>query len=125
MHIIPIPQPSLRLRAHLLPSAPVPLRRHPRPEALNQVLDHEARLRQHQGFPSGVRSGRDADDGRFAQRVHGFELGGREHLLAFVGAEGVGEVELFEEPEHALGAGFLEPVWGGGKEGVVSEWVIE
>ena len=29
---------------------------------------------------------------------------------AFEGLQVIGEVELFEEPENALGAGFFEPV---------------
>ena len=32
--------------------------------------------------------------------------------VALVGFEGVREAEFFEEPEDALGAGFLEPVEG-------------
>jgi hypothetical protein len=32
--------------------------------------------------------------------------------VAFEGLEFVGEVQFFEEPEDALGAGLLEPVMG-------------
>ena len=39
-----------------------------------------------------------------------FEFAGCEHVDAFVGIEFVGEMELFEEPEDAVGAGLFEPV---------------
>ncbi len=119
MHIIPIPYPRLRLRARL-PLLPlplrIPLRQHPRSEMLNQILDDAPRLREHEGR---VARGRlDGHDGDLADRVHGFETGGREHGFALVGLEGVGEVEFFEEPEDALGAGFFEPRGvSGGREG--------
>lgn len=79
---------------------------------LDEILDDEARFREHQ---RRRRAGRlDAHDGRFAQRVHLFQRGGREHGLALVGEQGVGMLELFEEPEDALGAGFFEPKKCGG-----------
>jgi len=41
------------------------------------------------------------------------ELLGGEHVrAALVGLELVGDVELFEEPEDALGAGLLQPSSG-------------
>ncbi len=82
---------------------------------VREVFDDEARFRKHQGRGRRwIRDRLDAHDGRFAQRVDLFEGGGREpNGLPLVGAQGVGEVELFEEPEDALGAGFIEPFLGG------------
>ena len=45
--------------------------------------------------------------------MHVFEGRGREAFFALVGFDGVGEVEVFEEEEDALGAGLGEPVWVG------------
>lgn len=117
MHEIPVPDPGLRLPAH--PAAAfggalrVPRRRELRSEMLDQVFDDRARFGEDQGL-RGVR-GLDAQDGEFAQRVHVLEGGGRETVFALVGFEGVGEVEVFEEEEDALGAGLGEPVLGGGE----------
>ena len=44
--------------------------------------------------------------------MHFFELWGCEHLLAFEDFKIVGKVELFEEPQYALGAGLVEPEGG-------------
>lgn len=93
---------------------------------VDEVLDDETRLREDQGLGVGG-AGRDADEGRFAQRVDLFELGRREHVLPLVGFEAVADWELFEEPEDALGAGFFEPggfvseMLGVGWEGVMEE----
>lgn len=46
--------------------------------------------------------------------MHFFERGGGELVFgAGVGFDGVGEVEVFEEEEDAVGAGFFEPVFLG------------
>ncbi len=74
---------------------------------LNQILDDAPRLREHEGRVARRRL--DGHDGDLADRVHGFETGGREHGFALVGFKGVGEAELLEEPEDALGAGLFEP----------------
>lgn len=80
---------------------------------VREVFDDKAGFREHQGRGRRwIRDRLDAHDGGFAQRVDLFEGGGREHGLPLVGAQGVGEVELFEEPEDALGAGFIEPFFG-------------
>lgn len=116
MHEIPVPDPGLRLPAHPAfgGALRVPRRRELRSEILDQVFDDRARFGEDQGL-WGVR-GLDAQDGEFAQRVHVLEGAGRETVFALVGFEGVGEVEVFEEEEDALGAGLGEPVFGGGGE---------
>lgn len=116
MHEIPVPDPGLRLPAHPAfgGALRVPRRRELRSEILDQVFDDRARFGEDQGL-WGVR-GLDAQDGEFAQRVHVLEGAGRETVFALVGFEGVGEVEVFEEEEDALGAGLGEPVFGGGRE---------
>ncbi|KFY44725.1 hypothetical protein V495_03292 [Pseudogymnoascus sp. VKM F-4514 (FW-929)] len=76
---------------------------------LSQVLGDEPALCDN-NFWAAI-YGFNADDGRFAEGVDGFELGGGEVSLwvAVEDFEIVGETELGEEPEDALGAGFLEP----------------
>lgn len=91
MHVIPVPHPRLRLRAHRALRAaprPVPRRREPGPEVVDEVFDDEARLGQHQR--RRARGGRDGHEGRFAEGVHVLQLGGRELVVPFVGFEGVG-----------------------------------
>jgi hypothetical protein len=95
---------------------------------LSQVLGDEPALCNH-NFRAAI-YGLNADDGGFAEGVDGFQLGGGEVCLgvAVEDFEIVGETELGEEPEDALGAGFLEPGgvsggWiedGGGWEGGTS-----
>ena len=122
MHVIPIPHPRLRLPARFPPPPPgttpaaVPLRREPGPEVVDEVLDDEAGFGEDEGL--GSRGGFDAHEGGFAQRVDLLQLRGREHGLALVGFEGVGQLQLFEEPEDALGAGLVEPMGGGFSGGV-------
>ena len=43
--------------------------------------------------------------------MHILEFGRCEHILAFVGLDGVVYFGFFEEPEDALRAGFFEPVY--------------
>lgn len=73
---------------------------------IQQILHNKATLSDDHGFRS---RGLHRDDGRFAQGVDLLELGGRE-LGGWVAVEDlklVRDFELFEEPEDALGAGFL------------------
>lgn len=81
----------------------------PAVEMLAQILDNHRRLGQHKRL--GRRAGRlEGDDGRLAERVDLLELGGCEVVgAALEDLEVIGEVEFFEEPEDALGAGFFEP----------------
>lgn len=84
---------------------------------LDQVFDNQARFGEDEGPVRWVGIwGFDGQDGAFAQRVHVFEGRGRETFFALVGFDGVGEVEVFEEEEDALGAGLREPVLGGKDE---------
>ena len=85
---------------------------------LNQILNDRTALHQHDllvailfaSCSGGGDRGFDRDNGRFAKRVDFLEFGGREHFLTLEGFEIIREGELFEEPENALGARFLEPV---------------
>jgi hypothetical protein len=75
---------------------------------VDQVLDDCAWLGEHERF--GGRWWFDLDDGWFAQRVDVFQFWvGEEVFLPFVCLERVGEVQLFQEPEDAVGAGGFEP----------------
>ena len=76
---------------------------------VGEIFDDEARFGEDQ-WRGWIRGGLDAHEGGLAQRVHLFQRGWREHVFPLVGLEGVGELELFEEPEDALGAGLFEPV---------------
>ncbi len=77
-----------------------------------EVLGDEAALGNDERLAAG---GRDGDDGRLAERVDGLELGRREAglLVAVEDFDLVGDAELLEEPDDALGAGLLEPAMGG------------
>lgn len=111
MHEIPVPEPGLRLlsqTAFFLASFLVPRRRELRSEMLDQVFDDQARFGEDQGLWGF--GGLDAQDGDLSERVHVFEGRGREAFFAVVGFEGIGEVEVFEEEEDALGAGLREPI---------------
>lgn len=111
MHVKPVPQPRLRLPAHLaLHALPIPRGDQMRREVIAEVLDDRARLGQDEGF--GQRGRLDGDDGRFAQGVDFLERGRGEHVgLAFVDFDGPVEVVAFlQQPDDALGAGFVQPV---------------
>ncbi len=74
--------------------------------ALGDVLDDRAGL--------GDDLAAVVDHGGFAQRVDALELRRREAgaRVALVAAQVVGHAQLFQEPEHALGAGGFEVVDG-------------
>ena len=75
-----------------------------------EVLADGSTLGQHDGL--GERWGGDGHQRRFAERVDGFELRRRELAgQTLVDFYGVGRVfgTFFQEPDDALGAGFLEP----------------
>lgn len=113
MHEKPIPQPLLRLPSALaLLALFVTLGHEVLGEVLAEVLEDEARFCDHERLGGG--SGFEADHGRFAQRMDLFEFGGCEHVGAsFVGfdVEGyLGGGAALEEPDYALGAGFLQPI---------------
>ena len=113
MQEIPTPQPRFRLPAHdPLLALLIPSRREPGPEMVDEVLDDVARLGDGDGR-AARRGGGDGDDGGFAEGVHALQVRWGEHLLPLEGVEVVVEVELFEEPEDALGAGLFEPAIGG------------
>lgn len=111
MHIISIPQPRLGLSADL-PFLPlrIPPRDEPPAEVVAQILDDHARLREDQRPRGGWRL--DGDDGGFAERVDLLELRRSEVVLPeLVDLEVVGQVQLLEQPEDALRAGFLQPAF--------------
>ncbi|CAJ1887474.1 hypothetical protein OEJJJPPD_03158 [Aeromonas salmonicida] len=70
----------------------------------NQVLCDGAGFRQHASFQ--------LDDRRLAEGVDGFQLGRRQKDggVALVGLDLVGQAKLFEQPDDALGAGFVQVV---------------
>ncbi len=124
MHVEAITHPLFRLAPDLPLLTLLILRRDQVfPKVRAEVLHDGA------GLGDGVRGflerGLDADDGGFAERVDRFELGPGEHVLAAgVSAERVVQGELFEEPEDALGAGFLEPEEGlGARHCGSGKWV--
>lgn len=79
------------------------------PEMLNEVFHNQSALSYDCGL--GGSSRLDAYDGGFAQCVNFLEFWRAElcFLVAVEDLEFVGEVEFFEEPEDALGAGLFEP----------------
>jgi len=73
-----------------------------------QVLSDEARLGKSQGISSSRSV--DFDDWRFAQRVNFLELWRCEHFGgALEDFDVVVDIAFFEEPDEALGSGFVEP----------------
>ena len=110
MHEIPIPNPLLALASHFpLHALAIPRRDHVLAIMIDQVLDDQAGLGDHERLLQ-IRA-RDADDGRFAQRVDLLEFWVGQHFGgALVGFQVVGDVQLFQEPEDALRAGFFKPV---------------
>lgn len=81
---------------------------------VHQVLRHEATLRQNNRLGARI-ARRDGHDGGLAQGVNLLELRGREEgfFVAVEDLDFVGDLEFFEEPDDALGAGVVEP--GGGE----------
>lgn len=81
---------------------------------LEQVLDDDGGLGQDDGLGGAGR--RDVHDGGLAERVELLELVARQVRLRVPveDLEVVGELELLEEPEDALGAGLVEPGGFGG-----------
>lgn len=78
-------------------------------EVVDQVLGHVSGLGEYEWFWSVC--GFDGEDGGFAEGVHVLEFRGCEHVLAFVGLDGVVYFGFFEEPDDALGAGLFEPIY--------------
>ena len=70
----------------------------------NQVLGDGARFRQHPAV--------ELDDWRLAEGVDGLELGRRQKGggIALVSLDLIGQAQLFEQPDDALGAGFVQVV---------------
>lgn len=117
VHEMPIRHPLVRLAADcaLFPAAAPPLRHHLRAKVLRQILDDAGRLGNgawgRGGFRSGRSGGRDGDDGRLAERVHGLELRAGEHVGApLVDLQRVRDAQLLEQPEDALGSRLFEPI---------------
>lgn len=113
VHVVAVPQPLLRLAADLSVHAVPPPRRDQGAggvEVIAQVLGHEAALGQYDGLGIGARR-RDGDDGRLAKRMDLLQFRGCQHrlLVAVEEDDVVGDVELFEEPDDALGARVVEP----------------
>ena len=112
MHIIPVAQPLFRLSANLpLFTLGVPFRDESVAiEVVTEVFRNEPRFRQDQRF--GRVGILDPDDGGLSEWVHLLELLGAEHVGASLeGFEIIVDAEFFEEPEDALGSGFLQPGW--------------
>lgn len=108
MHKVLMTHPLIRLAANLaLFAVLVPLRdKLIAVEVIAHVLDDDARLCEHHRRRGVLVFER--DDGGFPQRVDFFQGGRRKHVcLALVGLEIIGEVELFKEPDDALGAGLV------------------
>lgn len=76
---------------------------------LGEVLSDQAALSKDDVWSAS--GGLDGDDWGFAERVDLLELGRSEMRFGVAVEDGylVGDGELGEEPENALGAGFLEP----------------
>ena len=76
----------------------------PLPITLVQILDDRAGFRERLAV---VR-----DDRRLAQRMHGAQLGRREHGvgIALIALDFVLDAQFFEHPEHALRTGIVEMV---------------
>ena len=113
MHVIPVPNPLVRLRTNLsLFSFLVSLRHEPLPiEVVAQILRNKARLSENQR--RGGVCVLDTDNGGLSEGMDVLEFLGGEHVgAALEGFQFVGDVEFFEEPEDALGAGLLQPSLG-------------
>ena len=61
---------------------------------------------------SAMRQAVVGDDRRLAERMHGAQLGGREHRVrvALIALDFILDAEFFQHPEHALRAGIVEVV---------------
>ena len=111
MHVKAVPQPLLRLATDFAFAPFAPARGDEvRREVVAEVLADGGTLGQHDGLRE--RWGGDGHQRRFAERVDFLELRRRElggqALVDFYGVGGVFGA-FFEEPDDALGAGFLEP----------------
>lgn len=113
MHIIPVPNPLVRLRTNLsLFSFLVSLWHKSLPvKVVAQILCNKTRLCENQWL-GGV-CVLDTYNGGLSEGMDVFEFLGCEHIgAALEGFEFVGDVEFFEKPEDALGAGLLQPSLG-------------
>lgn len=111
MHVKAVPQPLFRLAADFTIAPFAPARRDEvRCEVVAEVLADGGTLGQHDGLRE--RWSGDSHQRRFAERVDLLELRRREFvgqaLVDFYGVRGAFGA-FFEEPDDALGAGFLEP----------------
>lgn len=111
MHVEAIPQPLLHLAANFaIASLAVATRHKVRREVVAQVLEDGSALGQNNGLREQGSS--DSNDWRFTQRVDGFQFRRCKLVgLTLVDLDIVGGCfgAFFEEPDDALGAGFLEP----------------
>lgn len=113
MHVVPVPNPLVCLRTNLsLFSFLVSLRHKSLPiKVVAQILGDKARLSENQRL-GGVFV-LDANDGGLSEGMDFLKFLGSKHVgTALEGFEFVGNVEFFEEPEDALGAGLLQPWLG-------------
>jgi hypothetical protein len=111
VHVKAVPQPLLRLATDFAFASFAPARGDEvRCEVVAEVLADGGTLGQHDGLRE--RWGGDGHQRRFTERVDFLELRRRElggqALVDFYGVGGVFGT-FFEEPDDALGAGFLEP----------------
>lgn len=110
MHIVPVAQPLFSFSPDLsLFTLGVPFRDESVAiEVVAKVFRNEPRFSQDQRFGGvGIL---DTDDGGLSEGVHLLELLGAEHVRASLeGFEVIVNAEFFEEPEDALGSGFLQP----------------
>lgn len=116
VHVVSVSQPRLGLAADLALHALLPSRRlqvRAFAKVVDKVLADVATLGNDNSRLRVSRSaGRpDANDGRLAEGVDLFKLGGRQHglLVAVEDFELVGDAELLEKPYDALRARLLEP----------------
>lgn len=111
MHVVPVPDPLIGLSSNLIPlTLGVAFRNESvTVKVVAEVFRDEAGLGQDEWL-LGVGT-LDADNGGFAQGMGFLELLGSQHVgSSLVGLEFIVDLELLEEPEDALGAGFLQPV---------------
>lgn len=112
MHVVPVPDPLVGLGPNLpFLTLGVALRNESvAVKVVAEVFRNEPRLGQDQRL-LGV-GALDADNGGFAQGMNLLELLGGQHVGAsLVSLEFIVDLELLEEPEDSLGAGFLQPVY--------------